>query len=305
MSQPSGGVTRTRQRKLRSFGFLLIALVAASVAFRILNELHLEHTSLVFIGLPALLAWIVAAAEPPGTAAGSVMRTTTLALLVAWIFLGEAFICVLMAAPIFYAVGGLVALVKKLRAESRAAGLLAVMLVPLALEGTSPRFSTSRERDVVVEATVPADIQQVRARLAATQRVDRELPLFFKLGFPTPIHPNGEGLHVGAQRSIHFAHGGHHSGMLVLEVVESRPTLVRFSAVSDDSYLTHWLSWREAVVELEKIAADRTHVRWTLRYARRLDPSWYFDPLEKYGVTLAGRYLLETLTTPSPAPAPQ
>ena len=295
--------THIRQRRLRSFGFLLIALIAASFAFRLLTGLHLQHTSLVFIGLPALLAWIVAAAEPPETAAGSVMRTTTLALLVAWIFLGEAFICVLMAAPIFYAVGGIVALIKKLRAESRSAGLLAIMLVPLALEGTTAGLSTSRDREVVVEATVAGGIEQVRAQLAATQRVDRELPLFFKLGFPTPLHPEGEGLQVGDRRSIHFAHGDHHSGTLVLQIVESTPTVVRFSPVRDDSYLTHWLRWRETLVELEAQSTHHTRVRWTLRYARRLDPSWYFDPLEKYGVTLAGQYLLATLTSP-PGHAP-
>ncbi len=300
MSQQSHA-SPVRQRRLRSFGVLLIALIAASFAFRVLTGLHLQHTSLVFIGLPALLAWIVAAAEPPETAAGSVMRTTTLALLVAWIFLGEAFVCVLMAAPIFYAVGGIVALVKKLRAESRSAGLLAIMLVPLALEGTTATLSTSREREVVVEAIVAAGIDQVRAQLAATQRVDRDLPPFFRLGFPTPVHPEGTGLEVGDHRSIHFAHGGHHSGTLVLQVVESTPTLVRFSPLRDDSYLTHWLSWRETLVELEAQGRHHTRVRWTLRYARRLDPSWYFDPLERYGVTLAGRYLLATLTTPRDA----
>jgi hypothetical protein len=39
-------------------------------------------------------------------------------------------------------------------------------------------------------------------------------------------------------------------------------------------------------------------VTWTLSYRRRLDPSWYFKPLERYGVGLAGKYLLSTLTTP-------
>jgi hypothetical protein len=96
-----------------------------------------------------------------------------------------------------------------------------------------------------------------------------------------------------------FAHEGHHSGTLSLKVVESTPTRVRFAAVSDDSYLTHWLSWREAVVELHPVGRVQTQVRWTLRYSRRLDPSWYFDPLERYGVTLAARYLLDDLTTPA------
>ena len=296
MSQHGTGTSPARQDRLRSFGFVLLALVVASLAFRILNGIGLHHSSLLFIGIPAILAWVLAAGEPPKTATGSVMRTTTLALLISWIFLGEAFICVLMAAPIFYLIAGLVAWAKT--AGSRPTKLLPVLLVPLALEGTTPALSTSRDREAVAEAIVAADIDQVRARLAETPRFDRELPLFFRLGFPTPRHPAGEGLQVGAPRSVMFAHEGHHSGTLSLKVVESTPTRVRFAAVSDDSYLTHWLRWREAVVEPQPVGRGQTRVRWTLRYSRRLDPSWYFDPLERYGVSLAAQYLLDDLTTP-------
>lgn len=297
MSQDNTGASPVRRRRLRSFGLVLIALVTASLAFRVLIGVGLQHTSLVFIGIPAILAWIMAAAAPPATATGSVMRTSTLALLVSWIFLGEAFICVLMAAPIFYFIAALVAWAKQ-NLGNRSARLLSVLLVPLALEGTTSALSTSRDRDVVVESTVAANVDDVRTRLAEAPRFDRELPVFFRLGFPIPIHPTGEGLRVGDRRSVMFAHEGHHSGSLSLEIVESTPTLVRFRPVSDDSYLTHWLQWREAVVELRPAGRGRTQVRWTLRYSRRLDPSWYFDPLERYGVTLAARYLLDNLTTP-------
>ena len=287
-----------RQQKLRRLGIVILALVAASFAFRLLANIGLDHTSLLFIGIPALLAWIVASSAPPKTAMGSVMRTVTLALFISWIFLGEAFVCVLMAAPIFYLIGWFIGLAKE-RGEGRGrTGAMAILLIPLALEGTHPALSTSRERQVVVEGVVGATVEDVRAKLATTPRFDRELPSFFKLGFPTPAQARGAGLRPGDRRVIPFAHGGHHPGELILEVVESTPTRVRFSVVSDESYITHWLWWREAIVDLADAEGGRTSVRWTLRYARRLDPSWYFDPLERYGVTLAGRYLLGTLTTP-------
>ena len=304
MTPPDGSDSLEQKKKLRAFAIVLLAPVVASMAFRVMIGMGLRHTSLVFVGIPAIIAWLIASAEPPSTASGSVMRTTTLALLVAWIFLGEAFICVLMAAPIFYLVGWFVAWVKGRQDRGRASGMLAIVLIPLALEGTTPMLSISRDREVVVEAVVAADIAQVRARLAETPRFDRKLPLFFRLGFPTPEHPQGNGLNVGDRRSVHFAHGGHHSGTLSLQIVESTPTLIRFSPESDDSYLTHWLRWRESVVELEELAYGHTRVRWTLRYARRLDPSWYFDPLERYGVTLAARYLVETIAASPDGRAP-
>jgi hypothetical protein len=71
-----------------------------------------------------------------------------------------------------------------------------------------------------------------------------------------------------------------------------------FSPIADDSYITHWLSWRSAEVQWAEMAPGQTRVTWTLRYQRRLDPAWYFAPLERYGVRLAAGYLIETLATP-------
>ena len=59
-----------------------------------------------------------------------------------------------------------------------------------------------------------------------------------------------------------------------------------------------WLSWRRAEVSWREVAPGRTEVTWTLHYWRRLDPSWYFGPLERYGVGLAAGYLIETLAAP-------
>ena len=294
-----------RERSLNRFGLILIALVAVSIAFRLLTGLHMQHTSLVFVGLPALVAWIVASSTPPETATGSVMRTTTLALLISWIFLGEAWICVLMAAPIFYLVAGIIALIRRRSGGGPGrVGITALLVLPLSIEGVTPAVSVDRARSVVVEGTVDASIAEVRAVLATTPRFDRELPLFFRLGFPTPGHTHGEGLQPGDRRSIVFAHSGHHDGALVMRVAESTANAVHFETVSDDSYITHWLSWTHARVRLAETGAGDTRVQWTLRYVRRLDPAWYFDPLEKYGVTLAAKYLLATLTTPRVADAP-
>ena len=70
------------------------------------------------------------------------------------------------------------------------------------------------------------------------------------------------------------------------------------SMASDSSYITHWLTWRDSNVEWKSVAPGQTAVTWTLRYRRRLDPAWYFVPIERYGARLAAQYLIETLATP-------
>ena len=98
-----------------------------------------------------------------------------------------------------------------------------------------------------------------------------------------------------------LVHGHHHSGALVMRVSAAEPGRVVFTPVSDDSYIVHWLAWRGAEVRWAA-APGGTRVTWTLRYRRRLDPAWYFAPLERYGVRKAADYLAETVSTPRAEP---
>jgi hypothetical protein len=88
------------------------------------------------------------------------------------------------------------------------------------------------------------------------------------------------------------------TGDLILELEEARAGLVRWRAVSDSSHVTHFLAWREVIVQWEPVDASTTKVTWTLRYRRGLDPSWYFGPMERYAARLAAGYLIDAVATP-------
>jgi hypothetical protein len=299
---------RTATRARRTMVAAVVALTAASIAYRALVTTKLQHTSLVFIGIPAILALLFLMVQPK-TSAGTIHKTIAIALCLSGIVFGEGFVCILMASPLFFLVGALMARLvtppPPLDATDDDAGdtrkwkhLGIALLVPMSLEGVVPHLELPRDEVVTVSRTVFSNHVLVQRALAQPMQFDRELPRFFTLGFPTPGATSGAGLAVGSRRSIAFEHGGHHPGTLVLEVTESAPNHVRFTAVADDSYLTHWLAWRDAEVRWREVAPSATRVTWTLRYRRRLDPAWYFAPLERYGVRLAASYLIETLATP-------
>jgi hypothetical protein len=166
-----------------------------------------------------------------------------------------------------------------------------------------PSFELSRDERVSVTRIVAARPDAIRDALAETPTFDRALPPFLRIGFPVPTHTSGAGLSVGDWRRIEFVHGEHHSGALVLAVDAVDSTSVRFTAASDSSYITHWLAWENATVQWEAVDATHTRVTWTLAYRRRLDPAWYFAPLERYGVSVAAGYLIESLATPPAAPS--
>ena len=297
--------SRSRESATRILVASVVALVCASVAYRIAYVQDLHHGSLVFIGIPALLALALTAVNPT-TSAGTINKTIAIALCLSGIVFGEAFICILLASPLFFLIGTLIGKFggPTPPAEGDAPaphtrwkhGI--VLLAPFYLEGVVPGYDVSRDEVVTVSRVVPWSADAVWASLASPMRFDEPLPAFFRLGFPTPGRTEGTGLGIGARRSVQFEHGQHHPGTLVLEVIESDANGVRFAAVSDDSYITHWLTWRSAEVRWTETVPGETRVTWTLRYARRLDPAFYFKPLERYGVSLAASYLTATLATP-------
>ncbi len=283
---------------------LIVALTVGCIAYRLLVVGRLEHSSLLFIGLPAILAIMTVLVAKPVSATGTICMVIVLGLCLASILFGESMGCLLFASPLFFLVGIVTgALIDHSRNKSGGNGTalslpILILVLGTGLEGVVPGAEFDREDTVTVTRTVASDSGRVRQTLAETPRFDRPLPAFLRLRLPVPGAVSGVGLAVGSRRVVEFQSGGHHPGSLVLNVAESSPGRVRFEALSDDSYLVHWLSWRDATVTWRPTAAGDTEVTWTLRYRRRLDPAWYFGPIERLAVRLTAGYLIETAATP-------
>ena len=131
-----------------------VVMAVASVGYRLLVLGHWEQTSLMFVGLPLLLAIGMSFTPPARTITGGIMRGITFFLLALGLLLIEGFICILMAAPLFYAVGLIVGIFADRRKVRREMGKLQctvlVVIGLMALEGVVPALSFPRENTVVV-----------------------------------------------------------------------------------------------------------------------------------------------------------
>ena len=147
----------------------IAAAVAASVYYHLLLMNRLEQTSALFIGIPALIAAICVLTPKPRTATGTAVKSVTLFLCIAGAFLGEGFICILMASPLFYLIAVLIGRARD-RDTSRGHTLSCVIILaalPLSIEGVLPVLSLARQEAVTVERVIPA----------SSQAVDRLFPL--------------------------------------------------------------------------------------------------------------------------------
>lgn len=290
---------------------LIGAVAIATIAFRLIVSQNLQQTAVLFVGIPSLLAIIVVFSTTPRTATGVACKAVTVGLLVSMLFLGEGMVCVVMSAPIFYALAiGIAALMDSARQRNykpptTMIGMILLVIVPMSLEGVTPLTTLNRRESVSETKIVRAVPEEIARALFEQPRFDRRLPLYLRGGFPnaiaTRIESNAEGM-----RWVIRVRGGEmrlngmepRTGELILALEESHPGLVRWRALSDTSHMTHFLTWREITVRWSAVDAGYSTVTWTLDYDRGLDPAWYFGPWERYAARLAAGYLIDSVATP-------
>ncbi len=273
---------------------MTIVCIMAAVYYKILDHYELEQTAALFIGIPAILA-IGFAVVPVKTNSGKSMKWTLVALMASGMFLGEGFVCIIMAAPLFLGIAGGIAEIfdKSTETGGNLKTYLILLLFPMIFEGTTDFLSFDRNETVVVEREVALTAKQIEWRLANTPYIEKPLPLFLQLGFPVPTELTGTGLEVGDQRRVWFE-GSKRSGALVMELENRGDDFVIFKKIKDDSHIAHWMSWVSNKTEWKQTPRGTYVVTTTIQFRRELDPYWYFAPLERFAVGLAGEHFLDT-----------
>ena len=282
-----------------------LGLIAAATVFALLYHWllvkDLNHSALMFIGLPAVLAIVLALTPKAKSATGGILKGMTLALLVLAPVLGEGMICILIVSPLYFAIGLIVgvSLDHQRKRRQQTLGCLALLLLPLSLEGTTPALSLPREESVAVTRVVAAPAAQVAAALAESPRFDVPLPHILRIGFPVPLAASGSGSAPGDERRIHFsAAEGVPAGDVVVRITESEPGHLRSEVVKNDTKLNSWLLWTTSDVRWHALDAEHTEVTWSMSFRRQLDPAWYFAPMQRAAVRQAAAYMIATNATP-------
>ncbi len=292
---------------------LIFAMATGVILYRLLVSHNLGQTAALFIGLPTLLAIVVVSMPRAKSVTGILLKGITIFLLISGIFLGEGFLCILLAAPLFYLVGIVIGLSvdyierrRKNRVDKNTLCLIFFPFLFFSLEGVDEPLSFPRMESATSERTIKASLMDVESSLSQVPHFDRELPPFLSIGFPRPIQTKGQGLCVGDRRTISFSGsegqflGEGKPGDLTLEVEERGTGWVRFKVVGDTTHFPHWLQWEGCDVRWASVDARHTRVMWTAHYRRLLDPAWYFGPLEQYAMQLASGYLIDNVATPAP-----
>ncbi len=286
---------KTSSNSNKNLLYLIVGiLVISSLAFRLINYAQFEQTSILFVGLPALITILIIKYDnTPKSAYGVAFKVVTLFLLMSAILLGEGVVCVLFAAPIFYGVSALIVFVHEYLKKINSDKDYSLILIPIVLLIMQPLGIKTIPEENIVVTTVELPSSVSLLDLNKVPDFQKNYPSLFKIGFPKPLDIKGSGLHVGDQRHISFESTTKGIGVLSLEIDSATEKTISFKIDKDETHISHWLTWKKVSVNVEK-QQDKSIVTWTSVYTCDLGPQWYFNPLEKIAVKEMNKHLINS-----------
>lgn len=284
---------KTNNSKKNTLYIIVIVLVISSLAFRFTNDFKLEQSSIVFIGLPALITLLlIKYTNKPKNTYGVVAFTVTLFLLMSTILFGEGFICILMASPLFYGIPLMIVAIRKMFKNN--GKTYSYVIIPVILVTAQPLELYQNPEIQTISTSLIFDRNITIESLNNNPDFNLELPSFFNLGFPKPLDIKGSGIEIGNTREIRFKSNTRGIGSLILKVITKDDSSITFNTIEDNTHINHWLTWKEIKIKVESLAGNKTRVTWTSNYTCDLGPNWYFEPMERYAVEKMNMHLINS-----------
>ncbi len=209
----------------------------------------------------------------------------TLFIVLSMVLMREAGICVVMAAPFFYAGSALGSLIsrlslRKLRSRSIASCLVILPLVGLPAEPLVPAPEREGQVQTVIDIDAPPEIVW-KNTVEIPDVSSRELQWTFShnvVGVPKPVDARLEGQGIGAIRHLRWTRG------------------VTFEEIVTDWQPDRYLSWNFRFGPHSIPEAVEGHIKVDSSYLKLAGGDYRLDPLPNGGtrLTLTTRYVIAT-----------
>ena len=293
-----------RNKKLIIIAILLSAFTGIVIGY--LRKRGLDGTALLYIGVPTIIGLAFATSSSSSkSAVGSTLKAITFIILISGPLLQEGFICMIIAAPIFYIVGALAAWPfdnyrkKKVREQDASRlnmFILPALLLTMSMEGVTDYTTFDRHNTIERTQVIGKSVAEIKSKLAQNRSVPSPDSLFANF-FPRPDVFHSQGLAEGDKHWIDVSYVKwiywyEKKGSAIFEVTENKPGYIKFKLKSDNSYIHSYLDWGDVTVLFKPVTNNSTRVTWKINFTRKLDPAWYVQPMQRYSVGV----LADTLT---------
>lgn len=288
---------------------ILVLIGAASIVVRALGHYEFHTSALLYVGVPYLVSIVIVLMKPIVTHEKWWHQYRDHSLTALAVFLGssivlfEGFVCVLFFLPIYFLIVTLAFFIRWASVSSqRRRGKTFVTILPMlviltAFEGTTDSLTVDRNSHVVVTRVASLSPNDVLQNLAMPFDLQKDRHWLLSI-FPMPYEIDAGSLQPGDIHRVRTRYHrwfvtNTHEGELELQIVDVTPRSVRTRILSDTTFFSSYLAPLGTEINLVEIAPGQTEITLRINYRRKLDPAWYFHPLQQYGVGRMAEFLID------------
>ena len=166
----------------------------------------------------------------------------------------------------------------------------------LSAEGVFDATTFNRYNIVTATATTSIPAENLRQNLATPFAISSSDDWLLSL-FPMPYKIEANSLAGG---DVHRAHTRYHrwfftnthEGVIELRVDAVAEERVQMSFVNDSSFFSSYVRLIGTDILFVSDSEGMTEVSMTISYERRLDPAWYFQPIQQYAMRAMANHLI-------------
>lgn len=289
----------------------LLIIGAASLCIWALFSGGLGHSALLYMLVPYSISLIIASIrsyEIADTNFKKYLRhiiTSTIIFLATSIVLREGFICVVFFFPIYFLIVSLTYGIREInlrksakhnRFYSIAAPILVVLL---SLEGTTNHLSFERNLLVSISKKTSLSVDEIKGNLAMPFNLNKDRNWMLSI-FPMPYHIEAGSLNNGDIHTIKTRYkrwfiANTHEGEAQLLIKHVGSNSIRTEFLNDTTYFASYLKLYGTLIELQPLDLGGTEITLHINFERKLDPAWYFQPLQQFAVSRMAEFLIDEI----------
>lgn len=287
----------------------LLLIGVFTLLTRIILDSRFSTTAMLYILVPYLVSVAVYFFVPRKPSRSRMRRfvnhmiSAIIIMFATSAILQEGFLCVLMFLPIYTFFCAITyALMPRDPIDTEDVGSVfkasftPLLIILMSFEGVNQTFSFNRDETVTRTRIVNLDVDAIKRNLAMPIHMEEGRSRFLSI-FPLPYEVQAGSLNAGDVHVAKFAYkrwliSNVHYGQTHVKIAEVGPHHVVTEIIRDDAYFSHYMTIDGTRIDFTPLDEGRTQVSLTINYTRKLDPAWYFGPLQKRAVTESADYLI-------------
>jgi hypothetical protein len=297
-----------QDRSFRLSILLTFLFLGIGIAFLFLGLV--DYSWVLFILLPIALGIAVGSLPVRKYTFIGVLGSTIITLIVIYIPGLSGFICVVMAlgliAPFILLGHVIVRLSKRLQEIRKEKGLYVLLLplVPFLIAAPAEHF-LKKDKEAIVSVTTEQVFnytpEQVYDAIKSVDTLDAEKPFLMYFDLPVPTKCVLEKEEVGGIRTCYFSQGNFSNfdfggGTITEKITQlERGKILRMDVTDCNIIGRKWLGFKEAIYYFDKAGEHGCKVTRVTTYTSVLSPRFYWEPMEKLGISQEHEYVFNNL----------